>query len=116
MITFLVYFANFLTALFVFALCLAVISLCVMLLPCIGQYMACDEKELQFAKDMGKKTRRKWLPWLVASMLWLALVPDGSTFLKMKAAQTVGDERVIELLEVLDNKLIEELEGTIDYD
>ena len=115
MITGLIYLANILSALFFFMVVALTVAVCIFGLSYVIQYMA-DDNEVEKEKEKAKRIRKKWLPVLIASVLWLTFVPDGKTFLTMKAVDTIGDERVVELLEVMDGKLLEELEKTVDYD
>ena len=115
MMTGLIYLANILSALFFFMVVLITIAVCIYGVSFAIQYMA-DDDEKEKETEKAKRIRKKWLPVLIASTIWLTFVPDGKTFLAMKAADTIGDERVIELLEVMDGKLLEELEKTVDYD
>ena len=73
-----------------------------------------DEKE----KKIFKKSRKisGWLCGL--SVLWVLLVPSGDTYLKMKIADKVGEERVEYILDAIEQKITDTFEDTelIDYE
>lgn len=73
-----------------------------------------DEKE----KKIFKKSKKisGWLCGL--SVLWVLLVPSGDTYLKMKIADKVGEERVEYILDAIEQKITDTFEDTelIDYE
>ena len=73
-----------------------------------------DEKE----KKIWKKSKKisGWLCGL--SVLWILLVPSGDTYLKMKIADKVGEQRVEDIFDLLDKKLMDAVEDAelIDYE
>ena len=73
-----------------------------------------DEKE----KKLFKKSKKisGWLCGL--SVLWILLVPSGDTYLKMKIADKVGEQRVEDIFDLLDKKLMDSVEEAelIDYE
>ena len=73
-----------------------------------------SEKE----KKVWKKSKKisGWLCGL--SVLWILLVPSGDTYLKMKIADKVGEQRVEDIFDLLDKKLIDAVEEAelIDYE
>lgn len=73
-----------------------------------------DEKE----KKIFKKSKKisGWLCGL--SVLWILLVPSGDTYLKMKIADKVGEERVEYILDAIEQKITDTFEDTelIDYE
>lgn len=73
-----------------------------------------DEKE----KKIFKKSKKisGWLCGL--SVLWVLLVPSGDTYLKMKIADKVGEERVEYILDAIEQKITNTFEDTelIDYE
>ena len=115
MVASLIYFANILSALFFFMILALTVSLGIYVVTLINQYMASKDEE-QYAKEKGKKIRKKWLPLLLASIIWLTFVPDGKTFLMIKGANAIGDEHISEFVEIIENKLIQEIDETIEYD
>ncbi len=73
-----------------------------------------DEKEKKFFKKSKKISG--WVCGL--SVLWILLVPSGDTYLKMKIADKVGDERVEDIFDLLDKKLTDAVDAAelIDYE
>ena len=73
-----------------------------------------DEKEKKFFKKSKKISG--WLCGL--SVLWVLFVPSGDTYLKMKIADKVGEERVEYILDAIEQKITDTFEDTelIDYD
>ena len=73
-----------------------------------------DEKE----KKLFKKSKKVsgWLCGL--SVLWVLFVPSGDTYLKMKIADKVGEERVEYILDAIEQKITDTFEDTelIDYE
>lgn len=73
-----------------------------------------DEKE----KKLFKKSKKisGWLCGL--SVLWILLVPSGDTYLKMKIADKVGEQRVEDIFDLLDKKLMDAVEEAelIEYE
>jgi len=69
-------------------------------------------------KKVFKKSK-KISGWVcVVSLLWILFVPSGDTYLKMKIADKVGDERVEDIFDLLDKKLTDAVDAAelIDYD
>lgn len=73
-----------------------------------------EEKEKKFFKKSKKISG--WLCGL--SVLWVLLVPSGDTYLKMKIADKVGEERVEYILDAIEQKITDTFEDTelIDYE
>ena len=73
-----------------------------------------DEKERKIWKKSKKISG--WLCGL--SVLWILMVPSGDTYLKMKIADEVGEQRVEDIFDLLDKKLMDAVEEAelIDYD
>ena len=73
-----------------------------------------SEKE----KKVWKKSKKisGWLCGL--SVLWILLVPSGDTYLKMKVANKMGEERIEYILDVIEQKITDAFENTelIDYE
>lgn len=111
-----IYFANILNAMFIFMFLIFTACLCVYALSFMKESFCDSDEELKRAKSMTMQWKKRALPILIASALWIGLVPDGKTYLKIKAANTFGDGRFIEVLEILDDKLIKEHQDCIDYD
>ena len=69
-------------------------------------------------KKLFKKSKKisGWLCGL--SVLWILLVPSGDTYLKMKIADKVGEERVEDIFDLLDKKLTDAVDAAelIDYE
>ena len=69
-------------------------------------------------KKLFKKSKKisGWLCGL--SVLWVLLVPSGDTYLKMKIADKVGEERVEYILDAIEQKITDTFEDTelIDYE
>lgn len=65
-------------------------------------------------KASKKKSNRIALIGLIVSFLIFGFVPDGKTYLKMK----FGEERLEVLMNVIDDKILNEIENTelIDYE
>lgn len=65
-------------------------------------------------KDKRNKSTRIALIGLIASFLIFGFVPDGKTYLKMK----FGEERLEMLMNVIDDKVLNEIENAelIDYE
>jgi hypothetical protein len=72
------------------------------------------EKEKKFFKKSKKISG--WLCGL--SVLWILLVPSGDTYLKMKVANKMGDERIEYILDAIEQKITDTFEDTelIDYE
>lgn len=73
-----------------------------------------DEKE----KKIWKKSKKISLWACVVSLLWVLFVPSGDTYLKMKIADKVGEERVEDIFDLLDKKLTDAVDAAelIDYE
>ena len=73
-----------------------------------------DEKEKKFFKKSKKISG--WLCGL--SVLWILLVPSGDTYLKVKIADKVGEQRVEDIFDLLDKKLMDAVEEAelIEYE
>ena len=73
-----------------------------------------DEK----TKKVEKKTRRISGILCAISILWVIFVPSGDTYLKMKAVDAIGEERIEDVFDLLDQKLMDAVEeaGLIEYD
>jgi hypothetical protein len=73
-----------------------------------------DEKE----KRLWKKSKKISLWACGLSVLWVLFVPSGDTYLKMKIADKVGEERVEDIFDLLDKKLTDAVDAAelIDYE
>ena len=74
---------------------------------------------------MSEKQKRVWKKskkissWLCGlSVLWILLVPSGDTYLKVKIADKVGEQRVEDIFDLLDKKLMDAVEEAelIEYE
>lgn len=82
---------------------------------CIGVFLC---SYLDDMMDNPPKARKVSAIVGIISLLWVALVPSGDTYLAMKISDRFGEERVEEVLEIIDQKLEKAAEEAelIDYD
>lgn len=73
-----------------------------------------NEKE----KKVFKKSKKISSILCAISLLYVLFVPSGDTYLKMKAVDAIGEQRIEDVFDLLDQKLIEAVEEAdlIDYD
>ena len=84
---------------------------------CIGAFI-CSYMDITDSERGTRKLRR--LSGIVGliSLLWVIFVPSGDTYLAMKVSERVGEERIEDVLEILDKKIEKAAEEAelIDYD
>lgn len=82
---------------------------------CIGVFLC---SYLDDMMDNSPKARKVSAVVGIISLLWVALVPTGDTYLAMKVSERVGEERIEDVLDILDKKIEKAAEEAelIDYD
>jgi hypothetical protein len=73
-----------------------------------------DAKE----KTVCRKAKKISSILCAISVLYVLFVPSGDTYLKMKAVDAIGEERIEDVFDLLDQKLMDAVEeaGLIEYD
>ena len=114
------YLAGLLNSLYGIMWCVVIISAGVLGGILVGQAIDDDDESWMGAKEKRalRKTKKISSILCAISVLYVLFVPSGDTYLKMKIANKVGEQRVEDIFDLLDKKLMDAVEEAelIDYE
>ena len=114
------YLVGLLNSLYGIMWCVVIISAGVLGGILVGQAIDDDDESWMGAKEKRalRKTKKISSILCAISVLYVLFVPSGDTYLKMKAIDAIGEERIEDVFDFLDQKLVDAVEeaGLIEYD